>query len=92
MTLLSTSFLPAEVLYAYTKAMIESSLRIRLYSIISGVFHCPDPFYRSFVAHNAIIGGSVALRLLFGERCEDWSPRTLDLFVGCNEEIGRAHV
>ncbi|KAI6157486.1 hypothetical protein BKA82DRAFT_4009830 [Pisolithus tinctorius] len=69
----------------YTKAVIDKSLRFRLHSLVTGKFRCSETLYRSIATHNVIIGGSVALRLMFGERCEEWSPRTLDVFVGCNE-------
>ncbi|KAI6142001.1 hypothetical protein BKA82DRAFT_33127 [Pisolithus tinctorius] len=63
--------------------LVVALLCLRLHNIVITEFRCPPTFLQTLKDHDAVIGGSVSLRLLYAEQPNHWSPNNLDIFVGC---------
>lgn len=57
-------------------------LQSRLHTMIATKFPDSDAFLRLLEVHEAVIGGSTALRFIYGHHCANWTPSTLDIYVG----------
>lgn len=67
------------------KALISTYAQSRLLFLISTMCPAPSTFFDILHEHDAVVGGSTALRFMYGERNESWMPKALDVFVGLKQ-------
>ncbi|KAI5999553.1 hypothetical protein EDD15DRAFT_2193613 [Pisolithus albus] len=54
----------------------------RLHGMIGEMVPDSERLLHLLDVHDAVLGGSTVLRFIFGNRCADWVPSTLDIYVG----------